>query len=231
MSSRNLAGEVGPSGIKSLLGQSVGLKLLMAASGVVLVGYLFGHFAGNALIFVGPEALNGYAAGLHANLPLLWGTRLVLLAAFVTHIFSAFKLWGKNSQARPVAYKVRKDATTSYAARTMYLTGPIVLFYLFYHLAHLTFGATFGNYEHSGSDVYANLVNGFRVPWVAASYILANLCVGFHLYHGVWSMTQSIGLNSPKLQPRLKGLSASLALLLTAGNISIPLSVWLGLVG
>ncbi|MDX2053402.1 MAG: succinate dehydrogenase cytochrome b subunit [Polyangiaceae bacterium] len=231
MSQINAWRDIGPSGLKSLFSQTVGLKVLMAVTGLALVGFLVAHLAGNALIFVGPEAINAYSAELHAHPELLWAARLGLLASVCVHIVCAFKLWMRNKDARPVGYKVRKDAATTYAARTMYISGPIVFFYLFYHLAHLTFGTPMGDYEHSSTDVYANLVNGFQIPWVAVSYMLANLCVGFHIYHGIWSMTQSIGLNSPKVQPRLRSLSAAAAILLTLGNISIPLSVWLGLVG
>jgi len=230
MTQENALTRLEPSGVKSLLQKSVGLKILMAISGVILVGYLLGHLAGNLLIFAGPEAINGYAAALHNNLPLIWGTRVVLLLSFATHIVSAVKLIARNAQARPISYRMKRDVATNYAARTMRWTGPIVLFFVLYHLAHLTLGASMGNYEHSFTDLYSNLVNGFRLPWVTFIYVVANLCVGFHLYHGVWSMTQSVGINSPRYQPMFRKISVGVAGLITAGNLSIPLSVLLGIV-
>ncbi len=224
---RPLAAPPGPLG---LLTTSVGQKIVMAVTGLILVGFLLMHFAGNALIFMGPDAINGYSYLLHHSHGLLWIARAVLLLAVGLHIVTALKLAGKNSAARPQGYRVKRDVATSYAARTMVWSGPIVLAFLVYHLAHLTFGVTPGPYAHSEDNVYANLVQGFSIPWVAGFYIVAMMGLGNHLFHGIWSMFQSLGINHSAYNERLKRVSFGIALVITFGNISIPLAVLTGIV-
>jgi succinate dehydrogenase / fumarate reductase cytochrome b subunit len=195
------------------------------------VGFVIGHFLGNSLIFVGPEAINAYSAKLHSVPELLWLARIVLLASVLAHIVTAMKLSAKNQAARPSRYRVEKDVATTYAARTMVWSGPILLLFLIYHLAHLTFGVTPGAYEHSTTDVYANLVRGFSVPWVAGFYMVANLALGVHLFHGVWSMFQSLGINHPAYNAGLEKLAVVITVVVAGGNISIPLAVLTGIVG
>jgi succinate dehydrogenase / fumarate reductase cytochrome b subunit len=224
---RALPAAPGPFG---LLLSTVGLKIIMAVTGIILVGFLIVHFLGNALIFVGPEAINGYSAVLHRNQELLWVARLVLLSSIFLHIYAAFNLYAKNSSARPQRYKVKRDMATNYAAHTMMLSGPILLGFVLYHLAHLTFGFTPGPYAHSHDDVYSNLVHGFRIWWVAALYIGSMIALGGHLFHGTWSMFQSLGLNHPSYNLRLRRIALGITLLVVIGNISIPLTVLLGIV-
>jgi succinate dehydrogenase / fumarate reductase cytochrome b subunit len=214
-----------------LLASTIGLKATMAVTGVVLVGFLIGHFVGNALIFAGPEAINGYSELLHNSHGLLWVARAILLASVLLHIAAALKLYAKNNNARPQRYKVKRDLATNYAARTMMWSGPILLGFIVYHLAHLTFGMTPGNYEHSHTDVYSNLVRGFSIWWVSAFYILSMLALGNHLFHGTWSMFQSLGVNHSAYNKRLMRLALGITLFVTLGNISIPLAVLLGIVG
>lgn len=202
----------------------------MAVTGVILVGFLIAHFLGNALVFVGPEAINAYSAGLHNLAELLWVARIVLIVSVGLHIFCALRLAGKNTAARPQRYKVKRDLATNYAARTMIWSGPILLGFILFHLAHLTLGVTPGDYAHSHSDVYSNVVRGFSIPWVSGFYIVSMLALGNHLYHGVWSMFQSLGLNHPTYNPRLMRAALGVTLLVTLGNISIPLAVLLGIV-
>jgi succinate dehydrogenase / fumarate reductase, cytochrome b subunit len=202
----------------------------MAVTGLLLVGFVIMHFLGNALVFLGPEAINGYSAKLHAVPELLWLARGVLLLAVALHITTAVGLASKNMGARPVGYRVKKDVATSYAARTMVWSGPILAAFLVYHLAHLTLGVAPGTYEHSTTDVYSNVVNGFSMPWLAIMYIVAMVGLGLHLFHGIWSMFQSLGINHSAYNARLKGAALAITLVVTLGNISIPLSVLLGIV-
>ena len=209
---------------------TIGKKAIMAVSGAVLFGFLVVHLVGNLQIYLGPEKLNGYAEFLHRTKSLLWGFRLVLLTAVVAHIWSAIALTSRNSDARPTPYHARQDAATNYAARTMVWGGFIVLIYIVYHLMHLTFGFAPG-YAHSATDVYGNMVHGFRNPLVTGFYVLAQVFVGMHLYHGAWSWFQSLGLSHPRWNEHRRTFALALSVLITVGNIAIPLSVLLGLVG
>jgi succinate dehydrogenase / fumarate reductase cytochrome b subunit len=203
---------------------TIGKKVIMAVSGAILVGFTIGHFLGNLNLYLGREALNGYAETLH-NLPaLVWATRIVLLLAVGAHIASAYTLWLRNRKARGSRYRHRKDLATDYAARTMYWSGPILLLYIVYHLLHFTILPA-----HPG-DVYRNVVEGFQNPLIAGVYIVGNLALGFHLFHGVYSAFQSLGINHPRFNERRRDLAIAICALITVGNLSFPISVLAGLV-
>lgn len=219
-----------PAGPFGFLLTTVGLKAIMAVTGIVLVLFVIGHFVGNSLIYVGPEALNAYSHFLHSVGELLWVVRIVLLASIVLHIGAALRLSAKNASARPQRYKQKRDQVTNYAARTMIWSGPILLGFIIFHLAHLTLGVAPGSYEHSATDVYSNVVRGFSIPWLSGLYIVSMLALGLHLFHGTWSMFQSLGLNHPAYNKRLMQLGLAVTVIVTLGNISIPLSVLLGIV-
>ena len=155
----------------------------------------------------------------------------MLLASIALHIGSAVRLYAMNTAARPQRYQVKRDTATNYAARTMMVSGPILLGFIVFHLAHLTLGVAMGDYEHSGSDVYANVVNGFSVPWVSFLYIVSMLALGNHLFHGTWSMFQSLGWNHSAYNKRIVAVALGITLFVTLGNISIPLAVLFGVVG
>jgi succinate dehydrogenase / fumarate reductase cytochrome b subunit len=215
----------------SLLDTSVGKKAALAVSGVILFGFVIGHMLGNLQVLEGPEVFNAYAEGIKSKPVLLWGVRLLLVTALLVHTTLVLELYGKSVAARPVAYKVKKNIATSYAAMMMKVTGPLLLVYIIFHLAHFTFpGTALGDYEHVPGDVYANFVNAFQIPWVVAVYVFANLMLSMHLYHGAFSMLQSVGLNHPRYDKRLKYAARGLAFLVTAGNVFLPLTVLLGLV-
>jgi succinate dehydrogenase / fumarate reductase, cytochrome b subunit len=215
----------------TLLDTSVGKKVALAVSGVILFGFVIGHMLGNLQVLEGPEVFNAYAEGIKSKPVLLWGVRAVLLASVLVHTAIVLELYGKSIAARPVGYKVKKNIATSYAALMMKFTGPLLLVYIIFHLAHFTFpGTSLGDYDHVPGDVYANFVNAFQIPWVVAVYVFANLMLGFHLYHGAFSMLQSVGLNHPRYNKRLKYAARGLAFLVTAGNVFLPFTVLLGLV-
>lgn len=203
---------------------TIGKKVIMAISGVILVGFTFGHFLGNLNLYRGPEALNGYAETLRSVPALLWTARLILLVAVGAHIASAYALWSRNRKARGSHYKRRKDLATDYAARTMYWSGPILLLYIIYHLLHLTILPA-----HPG-DVYRNVVEGFQNPLIAGVYIVGNLALGFHIFHGVYSMFQTLGINHPRFNAYRRDFSIAICALITIGNLSFPISVLAGLV-
>lgn len=214
----------------TLLDTTVGKKAALAVSGIILFGFVIGHMLGNLQVMLGADAYNSYAAGIKSKPLLLWGVRAVLLAALLVHTVIVLELYGKTIAARPVAYKVKKHIATSYAAMMMKYTGPVLLVYIIFHIAHFTYpGVSFGDYDPIAGDVYANFVNAFRVPWVVAVYVIANLMLGMHLYHGAFSMLQSVGLSHPRYNNRVKNVARGLAFLVTAGNVLLPLTVFLGL--
>ncbi|UCH29911.1 MAG: succinate dehydrogenase cytochrome b subunit [Myxococcales bacterium] len=203
---------------------TVGKKVIMAVSGFILVGFVIGHLLGNLQLYLGPEAINGYAAKLHSMPPVVWTARLVLLFAVGVHIASAFSLWARNTQARGSRYKQRKDLATDYAARTMYWSGPILLAFIVYHLLHFTILPA-----HPG-DVYRNVVEGFQVPLIAAFYIVGNIALGFHLFHGVYSAFQSLGANHPRYNNYRRDLAIAICAVVTIGDLSFPIAVLAGFV-
>jgi succinate dehydrogenase / fumarate reductase cytochrome b subunit len=210
----------------------IGKKLVMAVTGVMLFGYVVGHLAGNLQVYMGPEQLNAYAAFLHSHTALLWGARAALLAAVILHIGSSFLLWLDKRRARPVGYIKKDDVPAAYASRTMMWSGPIVAAFVVFHVLHLTTGSVGLGYrapaEVAGAEIfyaYENLVAGFRHPLVSLAYIVAIVLLSFHLYHGLWSMFQSVGFSHPRYTPILKRLAHGITVLIAAGYISIPLYV------
>lgn len=208
---------------------TVGKKYVMALTGAVLFGFVLIHMLGNLQVFLGAEKLNAYGALLKANAGVLWGARLILLATVTLHMTAAFQLWSLKNKARPTAYAVTRSTTSSFASRTMYLTGPGLLFFLIYHLTHLTTGQTHPDFAQE--DVYRNVILGFRQPVAFVTYLLAMAFLGFHLVHGVWSMFQSAGLNHPKYMPKIRLLATLATGLVVGGNITIPVAVITRLIG
>jgi succinate dehydrogenase / fumarate reductase, cytochrome b subunit len=205
-----------------------GKKAVMAITGVVLTGFAFGHMAGNLQVFLGPEKFNHYAASIKALPPLLWGTRITLLVSVFLHIWSAFSLWRLKSEARPIGYVRQKAIASTYAARTMYWSGPILALFIVYHLLHFTIGV--GGTRFVEDQPYDNLVAGFSVIPIALFYIVAMACLCFHLFHGIWSLFQTLGINHPKYTPLLRTAAKLLAILLFIGFSSIPIAVMAGLI-
>ena len=207
----------------------VGKKAVMAVTGLVLVGYVVAHMIGNLQIFLGPERINHYAELLHSAGPLLWCARLVLLAAVGLHVITALQLWLLKRRARPVRYVKKIDVPSAYTARMMLWGGLALGAFVVFHVLHLTTGGVGLPFEEL--NVYDNVVRGFRLPAVAIAYIIALLALCIHLYHGLWSMLHSFGLDDERWRPLLERLSAAVALVVAAGYISIPVSVLAGLIG
>ena len=185
--------------------------------------------AGNLQIFLGAEKLDAYAEFLHSMPAVLWGARVVLITSVFAHFWSAFSLWKQNKAARPQRYARQVSQVTTYAARTMRWGGVIVLLFIIYHLLHLTVGTPVAGYEITHGKVYDNVVKGFSNPSVAGFYILAQACLGLHLYHGIWSLMQTLGLNHDKYNAARRKIATGVSLLITVGNISIPVAVLAGL--
>jgi succinate dehydrogenase / fumarate reductase cytochrome b subunit len=215
---------------------AVGKKAVMAVSGIVLFGFVLLHMIGNLKLYLGRQAINDYALFLRTAgepaLPrtaLLWAMRSVLLVAVVLHITSAWSLSRKSWSARPVAYAGRPQVHVRYAARTMRWGGVILALFVLYHLLHFTWGTLHPDFV--AGDVYHNVVTGFQVWWVALIYIVAQVALGLHLDHGLWSMFQSLGLSQPRYNAWRDGFAHAFALVITVANISFPVAVLAGWVG
>jgi succinate dehydrogenase / fumarate reductase cytochrome b subunit len=210
---------------------TVGKKAALAVSGAVLFGFVIQHMFGNLQVFLGPEVYNKYAENMKSLGAIVWGARAVLLLALVTHVALVVQLYKRSLAARPVAYRVKKNIATSYAAATMKYSGPALLLYILFHLAHFTApGLSLGGHEFSAHDVYGNFVASFQLPWVTLLYVAANLLLGMHLYHGGYSLLQSLGLNHPRYNLRAKQGARAFAFVVTAGNVIMPLSVLFGVI-
>jgi succinate dehydrogenase / fumarate reductase cytochrome b subunit len=222
---------------------AVGKKWVMALTGIGLMGYVFFHMLGNLKMYIGPEDLNHYGEFLRELLvPILprtvtlWLLRIGLIAAFVLHIHAAYSLTVWNRKARPVDYKSPRDyIAVNWANRTMRWTGVIILLFLIWHLADLTWGFSFVNGDFERGFPYENLVASLeRIP-VAVLYVVANLALGLHLYHGSWSLFQTVGTMSPRFNPRhnplRRGFALGFAVVVAGINITFPLAVQFGIVG
>jgi succinate dehydrogenase / fumarate reductase cytochrome b subunit len=209
---------------------TTGKKIVMAVTGAILFTFVIGHMLGNLQIFEGPAKINAYGRFLHNLGEILWAERIVLLTAVALHIVATVQLALRNKAARPVGYSRRQAINSSYASRTMYWSGPIVLAFVIFHLLHLTAGMIVPGAAFIEGDVYHNVVSGFQVWWVSVWYIFAVSLLGLHLRHGIWSMFQSVGLNHPRYTPLLKQAAIWIAAAIVLGYISIPISVLLGLV-
>jgi len=200
----------------------------MAVTGLVLYGFVVGHMLGNLQVFLGPEAINAYGEFLQGFLhgQGVWIARGVLLLAVLLHVWAAVSLTLANWSARPTGYREWQARESSYASRTMVWSGPLLFVFIAYHLAHFTLGNAHPDFVRG--DVFRNVVVGFQNPFASAFYILAMLALGLHMYHGFWSMLQTLGLSHPRWNRVRRGLSLLLAGAVIAGNISIPLAVLTG---
>jgi len=212
---------------------TVGKKVAMAASGAVLFLWIIGHMLGNLKTFQGPEHINDYAEGLRTvggpffgPGQLLWLIRLVMIALVAIHILAALQLWLLARRARPVGYHTPPHLEISYASRTLRWGGVIIFLYVGYHLMHFTLGTVHPDFRPG--DVYHNLVVGFRSWPVVAVYILATGALGFHLYHGVWSALQTLGINHARYNRYRRAVAAVVAVGLFLGFVSVPVAVLAG---
>ena len=209
---------------------TVGKKVIMAVTGVILFGFVVGHLLGNLQIFLPPEKINNYAATLRAHPALLWIARITLLVAVVFHTWSSFQLWLLQREARPVSYVKKVNLHSTYASRTMAWSGPIILAFVVFHLLHLTFGTVHPGGRFETHNVYNNVITGFQVWPVSLFYIIAMIMLCYHLYHGLWSMFQTLGITHPVYTPILRVLAKIVAILIAAGNISIPVAILAGMI-
>jgi len=233
---------VRPSVVARFLSTTVGLKLLMAVTGFIWVGFVVGHMIGNLQIFLPmpeaaePHQLNRYAHFLQSMGGLLWIVRGVLLAAFVSHVVAAARLNALNRAARPVDYRLKKNLQAPKTSYYMLLSGLVLLAFLIYHVAHLTLCITDPqmatlDHVHGLDDVYGKMMLTFKRPEIVGMYVVANIFVGLHLHHAVSSMVQTLGLRTPSLANYVDKLGPAVGGIVIVGNLSIPLAIWLGVIG
>lgn len=218
------------------LRSSIGLKQVMGATGLGLVLFVVVHMLGNLQIFLGPEAFNAYPVKLRSFGALLWVARAGLLAIFLIHVLAGIRLVQINRAARDVSYKVYRPRRATFYGRYMGLLGAVVLAYLVYHLAHLTFGYVLPEHatnldELGRHDLYHHVVASFQNTPIAAIYLVANALLCLHLLHGLPSLFQSVGLRHPKYNNLIDRLGLGVVTMIFVGNTSIPLAVMTGAIG
>ena len=224
--------------INSIFQSSLGRKYLMAATGFFLFLFVIAHLVGNLQVFLGPEAINRYGHFLQTNLELLWPARIILLSFVIVHIWAAASLSLENKAARPVAYAVYQPKGSSYASRTMLMSGTIAFVFIIYHLLHYTAevqyinltGQDFSTFVDAEKrhDLFKMMVVGFSNGWVSAFYVLGIALLCLHLSHGASSMFQSLGWKNEGYRPFLDQAARVVAVLIFVGYVSIPVAILCG---
>jgi succinate dehydrogenase / fumarate reductase cytochrome b subunit len=218
--------------VRALWDSSVGKKAVMAVTGLIGVLFVIGHMVGNLQAFQGAERLNAYGRLLHGPLnELLWVARVVLVLAVVLHVVAAVQLTARDRAARPIAYARRVPQVSTFASRTLRWGGVFLLVFIVAHILHFTTGTIRPAGVFTAGDVYANVVSGFRIPWVTAFYVLAMLALGLHLYHGAWSSFRSLGAAPASPQPLQRPLALAIAVIVAVGFALVPVAVLAGVVG
>lgn len=219
---------------------AVGKKWVMALTGIGLMGFVLVHMIGNLKMYLGPEGYNDYAEALrglfHPLFPehlFLWIMRIGLIAMFLIHMHCAYSLTMMNRRARPVKYSQRDYIAVNWANRTMRYSGVLILVFLAIHLPNLTWGLFPSGAAHPAgapADVYDDVVATFKIWPLALFYIFCMIGLGFHLFHGSWSIFQSLGLNNPRYNSLRKGFAIAFSLIVVIPNISFPIAVLAGVV-
>jgi succinate dehydrogenase / fumarate reductase cytochrome b subunit len=216
---------------------TAGKKVIMAVTGLIGIGYVILHMAGNLQAFAGREKINAYSALLHGpGVELLWLVRVVLIVAVILHVATSYQLTQLARRARPVDYKKRDPQVSTIASRTMRWGGVLLLAFIIFHLLHLTTrqvdpGGWAHRMDASGRyDIYGNIVASFRIWWVSALYLVAMIFLGLHLWHGVWSFGRSLGVAKPSDHPLRRRIAPILAMVLWLGFSIVPIAVLAGVI-
>jgi succinate dehydrogenase / fumarate reductase cytochrome b subunit len=222
--------------ISEVCHSSIGRKMIVAVTGVILILFVIGHLLGNLQIYLGPEWINAYSQHLRDLGPILWAIRAFLLASVILHIYFTILLAIENRRARPEAYRDRNYAKASWASRHMVVSGLVVLAFIIFHLLHFTarnFDPHFPLLKLdplNRYDVFSMMVYGFQNVYVSGFYVVGLFLLTLHLTHGSSSFFQSLGLNNQRLAPKLAVAGRIFAWLLFIGYTSIPVAVLLGFI-
>ncbi|HEX6588007.1 MAG TPA: succinate dehydrogenase cytochrome b subunit [Longimicrobiales bacterium] len=213
---------------------TIGKKIAMAVAGLVLFGYLLLHLAGNLKAFTGEQHFNEYSeflrtfgAPIFGYSQFLWLVRIILLAALLVHVVAFLQLWAKSRAARRVGYRKYQPEVFSRASRTMKWGGIAILLFVIYHILHLTTGDVHPTFE--AHQAYRNMVSGFQSPLPSIIYTIGMIAVGLHLYHGLWSVFQTMGWNNKNWNRLRRPVAVAFALVITLGFMSVPFGVWTGI--
>jgi succinate dehydrogenase / fumarate reductase cytochrome b subunit len=217
---------------------TIGAKAIMALTGAAMYGFLLVHMAGNLLVFWGPEYHNHHSLFLHQMPELIWPARLGLLAAIAAHIFSWVNLRARSGAARPVAYKVKQSRASTIYSKTMAISGPIILAFVVIHLLQLTLGVLHPDFQYQGvagvegdtPKAFENTVAVLSQPLWGVFYVVCNLLLGLHLFHGAYAMLRTLGLTGDRQQALGKALASGVTAAIVGGNVAIAAAILLGLV-
>jgi succinate dehydrogenase / fumarate reductase, cytochrome b subunit len=207
---------------------TIGKKVIMAVTGLLLVGFVVGHMLGHLQVFQSAAKYNAYAHFLQSLGGLLWVARLGLLGAVALHILMAVQLTRIARTARPQAYVQRTPQVSTWASRTIRVGGVLILVFTVFHILHFTTLNIFPEYRNI--DVYSRLIVAFRKPWLTAIYVIAMVALGMHLYHGAWSSMRTLGLTRASRNPLNRRIAGALAVFVTLGFIAVPLAIAFGVV-
>lgn len=207
---------------------AIGKKIVMAITGIIGIGFLIAHVAGNLLVFRGPAAMNAYSHFLHSTGELLWLVRIVLILAVILHVIAAYQLTQQSHAARPRDYVKRVPQAQTVAERTMRWGGVLLLVFIVFHILHFTTGTIRPAGVYTPGDVYSNVVLSFRIWWVALLYVVAMIFLGLHLYHGAWASVRTLGVTGDSPKPLQHRASAVIAVGIWLGFTVIPLAVLAG---
>lgn len=214
---------------RRVLSSSVGTKLLIGVTGLLLFAYLLLHLAGNLLIFAGQSTFNEYSHSLISN-PLTVPVEIALLLVFLLHVYKTVTMWFANQKARPIGYEKKSWAgytsRKSVASTTMIWTGLVTLLFVGIHLAQMKYGAWYSIGDPPIRDLYRTEVEVFSSPAWVSVYVICMVLIGFHLRHGISSAFQSIGADHPAYAKRLVAAGIVLAILIGGGFAIIPVYVY-----
>lgn len=222
----------------ALYRSTIGKKMIMAVTGLMMVGFVIVHMAGNLQLFQGAAKINGYSAFLKSTGELLWLARLGLLGAVLLHILMALQYTRIATRARPIAYERRTPQVSTLASRSMRWGGVVLLLFIVFHILHFTTGTAFPLASQpdamypafSHTDVYGNVVSAFRVPWVVSVYVVAMFFLLLHLFHGAWSSFRTLGLTKPSRDPMKRHTATAVAVIVWLGFTIVPVAVFLGVI-
>ena len=211
---------------------TIGKKILMAVSGVILVGYLLTHVTANLLVFTSADALDAYAEFIKSKPFVLWPARAVLLVAALVHIVAAAQVTLRNRRARPVGYQRHSPQASTWASRSMRLGGVVLLVFIVLHILHFTTGTLHPAGESFEPEhVTANVIAGFQNIWVVLGYLIAIAALALHLLHGLWSSSRTLGVKPESAAPQRRPLALLVAGFLWLGFSVIPLAIYFGIIG
>ncbi len=207
---------------------TIGKKIVMGVTGLIMVAFVIVHMIGNLQVFVGAAKINAYSHFLHHTIAeLLWVARIILLVSVVLHIVAAVQLTRRDRAARQVSYARKVPQTATISSRSMRWGGVALALFIVFHILHLTTG-TIQPAPFVEGNIYSTLVGGFQVWWVMLIYVLAMIALGLHIFHGAWAAVRTLGLNQPSPYPLRRPIALLVAIIVWAGFSIVPIAIYFG---